>query len=261
MGTDLSRALGEIADAAAHAAPDLPAADLRTRLVRRAAARAAAVVTASAAAVAGLGLAAAALLPAGTPPAGPPDDEPTTSAPAPSTTPEPTEDATDEPTAGSTTDPSTDPGATDVVLGREGVGGVAMGAEDPMPALTDLLGEPDVVGPGEGLHCTEFAASVARWGDLVVTLARNAPELATGPDRLMGWWVVGPDLPPGVRTASGVVPGVPMGDVLALPGAEEVFWGVNRRQGVRASDIFHFAAELGPEAPVETVAYGVVDCR
>jgi hypothetical protein len=41
-----------------------------------------------------------------------------------------------------------------------------MGAVDPLPALTERLGEPDVVGPGEGPECATVDATVARWGGL-----------------------------------------------------------------------------------------------
>src|SRR5690606_8438312 len=54
----------------------------------------------------------------------------------------------------------------EVVLARPGVGDVPMGAVDPLPALTERLGEPDVVGPGEGPECATVGAAVARWGGL-----------------------------------------------------------------------------------------------
>src|SRR5690554_526655 len=57
--------------------------------------------------------------------------------PAPSVS--PTEDATDDPTDDPTDDATGDP-ATEVVLGRAGVGDVPMGAVDPLPALTERLG-------------------------------------------------------------------------------------------------------------------------
>lgn len=245
MGTDLSRALGEIAGEVSRAAGGLPVDALRGRLVRRTVARGASVALVSVAAVAGLGAVANALL-TSTPPAAPP--APTaTGDPAPSVV-SPTPDA----------DPS-DAVADPVVLTRQGIGDLAMGAEDPLPALTDRFGEPDLVRAGDGLDCAGSAASVAVWGDLAVTIARNpGGDGPDGPERLMAWWVTGPDLPGGVTTASGVQPGQPMDDVRALAGAEEVAWDVTRQMVVRAAGVMHLP---GTDDTVEAVAYGGVSCR
>jgi len=244
MGTDLSRALGEIAGEASHATGGLPVDALRGRFVRRAVARGTAAVAASLVVVAGLGVVANALL-TSTPPASAPGPTTTHQPAPPVTSPPPTEAAPEV--------------ADPVVLGRQGVGDLAMGTEDPLPALTERLGEPDEVRPGDGPDCAATAASVAVWGDLAVTVARN-PE-GDGPDgpfRLMAWWVTGPDLPEGVSPASGVQPGVPMDDVRAMAGAQEVAWSVVGQVVVAVADVMHLP---GADDTVEAVAYAGISCR
>ena len=104
---------------------------------------------------------------------------------------------------------------TGIILSATAIGDVAIGTPGALPALLELLGAADDDGsgierPGNDDCGGPGNLSYVWWGQLHVIFTGGA---------LFGWDLQGTDVPAGVITQHGVMPGAPYTDVVAIPGA------------------------------------------
>jgi len=123
-----------------------------------------------------------------------------------------TAEPTVEPTAEETAAPEVPAG---IILTATAIGDVAIGTPGALPALLKLLGPADDDGSGIERPGNDDCGGPGNltyvwWGQLHVIFTSGA---------LFGWDLRGTDVPTGVITQHGVMPGAPYTDVVAIPGA------------------------------------------
>jgi len=136
--------------------------------------------------------------------------------PAPTPTVTVTVVATAEPTVEETAEETAAPEVpAGIILTATAIGDVAIGTPGALPALLKLLGPADDDGSGIERPGNDDCGGPGNltyvwWGQLHVIFTSGA---------LFGWDLRGTDVPTGVITQHGVMPGAPYTDVVAIPGA------------------------------------------
>jgi hypothetical protein len=145
--------------------------------------------------------------------------------------------ATQEPTAEPTQEPTAEPDApAPILLSAAGIGDLPMGTPDPTAALTAMFGPP--TDEMTDVPCGPGGIDSLTWNDLTVNLEEGT---------LFGWDATGPNLPAGVITQSGVMPGMPLTDATALPGASTPEYVDNMDfLYVGADDVYYFGEGSDP---------------
>jgi hypothetical protein len=190
------------------------------------------------------GLTACSSKPAQTPSTSPSAVVTSTQEPTPSPTPSPTPTLTVKPAA--------------IVLSETGIGDVAMGTVDPIPALVKLLGPPNGTGIPQADVCGPGDTAGLMWPALTVSLDTSANAAGT----LWGWELRGPAAPAGVTTKSGVLPGAPLSAAMALPGAAApIYWDVMDSLIMEADGVTYWGDGSDPaKSMIAIVGVNIITC-